>query len=243
MNILAIIPARGGSKGIKNKNIRRFDKLPLVAHTILMARKARCLERIIVSTDSPEISKIAKQYGAEVPFLRPANLARGGSQIADAVQHVVKEVKKLDGYSPDYIMLLQPTSPLRQTKDIDNAVRLMRKTKADSLVSICRTENLLFLKDEKHGIKILNPDFLSTANRQELSRVYKLDGSMIYLTKTRTFMRYKSFLAGKLVGYEIERWRAIDLDEPQDFVVGEQIFKSRRNIERNLKNFSKIFKK
>lgn len=239
MEILAIIPARGGSKGIKRKNIKMFNGRPLIAYTIQQARAAKLITRVIVSTEDREIMNVAQQYGAEVPFLRPRSLAQDNSRATDAFEHLLKKLRKKEGYRPDYIIVLQVTSPLRTVADIDKAINLFLKHNADSLVSICQTENLLITREKKKKarIKIFNPEFLHSPNRQELSDVYKLDGSMIYIVKTGLFLKHKSCFVGKMIGYEIERWRAVDLDEPQDFIVGELLHKNFRTIERDIKIF------
>src|SRR3989344_5243385 len=122
--ILAIIPARGGSKGIKNKNIRLFCGKPLVANAILCARGSKYINRIIVSTNDKKIAAVAIKYGAEVPFLRPTYLAGDKSPITKTVFHLLGKLKQDEKYEPDYIVLVQPTSPIREAKDIDNALDL-----------------------------------------------------------------------------------------------------------------------
>lgn len=235
--ILALIPARGGSTGIPKKNIRLFVGKPLIVHTIEAARHAPSVSRIIVSTDSEEIARVAKDAGAEVPYLRPAELATSTSKVADAVVHMLQYLKSKEGYEPTHVLLLQPTSPLRTSDDIEKSVALFQKTGADSLVSVCRTENLLLTKNPSDELTIFNTELLGSPNRQELPAFYKLDGSMIYLVATDVFLKHRSFLAGKLVGYEIPRWRGADLDEPQDFVAGELIFEKRKEIEERIRNF------
>ena len=236
--ILSIIPARGGSKGITGKNIRAFAGKPLIGYSIESAKNAPSVNRIIVSTDDAEIARVSKEYGAEVPFLRPAELATSISKVVDAVVHLVEKLKVDEGYEPTHILLLQPTSPLRTEEDIEKAIALFFSSKADSLVSICRTENVLMTKDADNVIAIQNPELLHSPNRQELPAYYKFDGSMIYLIDTNVLMKERSFLAGKLVGYEIPRWRAADLDEPQDFVVGELIYNNREDISSRIRSFS-----
>jgi CMP-N-acetylneuraminic acid synthetase len=235
--ILAIIPARGGSVGVPKKNIRPFADKPLIVHTIEAAKGAPSPDRIIVSTDSEEIAAIARDFGAEVPFLRPKELATSESKIVDAIVHLLEHLKA-DGYEPTHVLLLQPTSPLRTSDDIEHAVKFFFESSADSLVSVCRTENLLLTMSVDRVLSVTNPGMLSNPNRQELPRYYKLDGSMIYLIKTEVLLKSRSFIAGKCVGFEIPRWRAIDLDEPQDFVVGEHIFKMQREIEKDIRDFS-----
>ncbi|MDO8522307.1 MAG: acylneuraminate cytidylyltransferase family protein [bacterium] len=235
--ILAIIPARGGSKGIPRKNVRMFGGKPLIAHTIDAAKEAPSVNRIIVSTDDAEIARVSKECGAEVPFLRPRELATSASKVVDAVIHLLEKLKADEAYEPTYILLLQPTSPLRTSEDVERAVKLFFDAEADSLVSVCRTENVLMTKDAEDVLTVQNPELLSSPNRQELPAFYKFDGSMIYLTKTEILLKEHSFIAGKLVGYEIPRWRGADMDELQDFVVGELIFKNKDEIERAIQDF------
>lgn len=239
MKILAIIPARGGSKGIKNKNIRMFGGQPLIAHTVLCAKKSKFINRIVVSTDSEAIARVSKKYGAEAPFLRPAELAGDKSKVADAVIHLLVKLKKDEGYRPDYIVLLQTTSPLRLPSDIDAALELCFKRRAPAVVSLCSTEQLLYAKDKNDRLKLVSSkEFLKSTNRQQLPATYKLDGSMVYAIKTKVFLDKKTFLPENTVGYIIPRWRAVDLDEVQDFVIGELVFQKRNQLARKIKNFN-----
>ena len=238
MNILAIIPARGGSKGIVRKNIRVFGGKPLLAHTIDAAGKSKYISRIVVSTDSKEIALVAKKYGAEVPFLRPTELSGDRANVADAVHHLLVTMEKESGYRSDYVVLLQPTSPLRTGADIDGALNLLFARKAAAVVSVCRTEQLLFIKDKKDVLKLMSDKaFLQSGNRQELPPTYKLDGSMVYGIKTSVFLKKRTFIPQGVVAFEIPRWRAVDIDEPQDFLAGELIFRNREKIEQLLKKF------
>lgn len=238
MKVLAIIPARGGSKGIRRKNIKKFAGRPLLVYTIDQAKASRHINRVVVSTEDKEIASVARRTGAEVPVMRPVELAQDHSKGADAVLHMLDYLKKTEGYVPDIIVALQVTSPLRLVEDIDGALELMRKRSADSVVSVCGTEQLLYTKDKKDELHLVsNEEFMRSTNRQELEATYKLDGSMVYAVKTKVFLATESFLAGKLVGYVIPRWRAVDIDEPQDFVVGELLFKNCKEISRKLKNF------
>jgi len=238
MKILALIPARGGSKGIPKKNIRPFNGKPLIAHSIECAKRSPRVDRIVVSTDSEEIAEIARAYGADVPFLRPSEMAGDTSKVMDAVIHAIETLKAAEGYEPTHVLLLQTTSPMRTPEDIDRAVEILTERNADGVVSVCRTENLLMTKNDNDVLTILNAEQLGTTNRQLLPTVYKLDGCMIYLIKTDVLLRERSFFAGKLVGYEIDRWRAVDLDEPQDFVVGEMIQRNAEEIAKRIEQFS-----
>lgn len=139
MKIVAIIPARGGSKRIPKKNIRNFCGKPLIAWTILGALKSKYLDRVIVSTDDKKIAEIAKKYGAEVPFLRPAELAIPTIGIEPTLKHAYQWLLKNEGYKADALVLLMPTAPLRQTRHIDEAIEIFKSKKVDSVVAVNET--------------------------------------------------------------------------------------------------------
>ncbi len=234
--LLAIIPARSGSKGIPGKNIRPFCGKPLIAYSIEAAKGAPSVSRIIVDTDSEEIAAVAKALGAEVPYLRPAELASDSAKLIDSTSHLLDRLKADEGYEPTHVLLLQPTSPMRTSEDIENAVALMKKRGAKNVISVCRTEYIYMTKDENDTLRLLDVAAASAA-RQEMPQYYKFDGSMIYLIEVKTLRESKSFAGGDPVGYVIERWRGVDLDEPEDFVVGELIYKNREAIAERLKHF------
>lgn len=236
MNILALIPARGGSKGIPKKNSRLFCGKPLVAYSIEAAKGAASVSRVIVDTDSQEIADISRRHGAEVPFLRPSELAGDAAKVVDSVMYLLAKLKADEGYEPTHVLLLQPTSPLRTAEDIENAVTLMKKRGANNVISVCRTESLLITKGDDDKLVMLNSE-LASANRQQAPKYYKFDGSMIYLIETGVLLRDRSFAGGEPYGYEIARWRAIDLDEPQDFVLGEFIYQNRDMLAARIRDF------
>lgn len=238
MKILALIPARGGSKGIPKKNVRPFNGKPLIAYSIECAKQSKYIDRVMVSTEDEEIAHISRECGADVPFLRPMEMAGDKSPVMDAVLHHLGTLKATEGYEPTHLLLLQTTSPLRRAEDIDRAVELFQTRDADSLVSVCFSENWLFTKDAEDRLTRIESSVPQGTNRQTNPKSYRLDGCMIYLIKTDVLRREKSFLAGKFVGYEIERWRAVDLDDPEDFVVGELVHANRDAIAERIKHFS-----
>lgn len=236
MEILAVIPARGGSKGIPNKNIRIFAGKPLIAHTISQAKLSRRVSRIIVSTESERIAEVARRYGAEVPFLRPKHLAKDRSLVVDAIVDLLEKLKTTEKYFPDLLVLLQPTSPLRKSSDIDKAVDLLLRRRTNAVLSVCRTEQLVFTKDSRDRLRLeSNPSFLKLTNRQALPPTYRFDGCTIYVIKPKTLLKEKTFFPKSTCAYVMPRWRAVDLDEPEDFVAGEIIYNQRQAIERALK--------
>lgn len=239
MEILAIIPARGGSKGIIGKNIRPFGGKPLLAHTIEQAKASSKISRVIVSTDSEKIAEVARQYGAEVPFLRPPSLAKDTSQVADAIMHLLEKLRADEGYVPSYVVMLQTTSPLRTVGDINEALKRLLDSNAEALVTLCATEQLLYTIDNRFRLHLVSDRiFLQSTNRQELPSTFMLNGAMVYAIKTDVFLRDKSFFKGDLIGYVVEdTWRSIDLDEPADFVVAELLYNNLTQIENKIKKF------
>lgn len=225
--ILAIIPARGGSKGIIGKNIKSFCGKPLIYYTIAAAKKSKIFDRVIVSTDSLEIKDVSEKFDAEVPFLRPKRLASDKSNIIDAVLHLLGYLKVKEKYEPDIIFLLQPTSPLRDYKDIVNSYNLFNKLRTEALVSVCKTHHEIWhIIDNK--LKLANPSSLKLINRQERPGTYKQDGSMIYIIKTDALLRYRDFIPKGTAAYVIPKWKAVDVDEMEDFELAEFLYKYKK---------------
>ena len=136
LNILAIIPARGGSKGLPGKNIKPFLGKPLLAYTIEEAKRSKYITKIVLSTDDTAIAQVGKKYGAEIPFLRPSELATDTSLAPDAYIYTIERLKNEQGYAPEIVVILQPTSPLRTVDDIDAAISLYLEKNADSVISV-----------------------------------------------------------------------------------------------------------
>jgi CMP-N,N'-diacetyllegionaminic acid synthase len=225
-NILALIPARGGSTGVPGKNIKPFCGKPLIAYTIEAALQSGVFNRIVVSTDSAEIATIAKEYGAEVPYLRPADLATSNANVADAVVHMLNHLREHDRYEPDHFYLLQATSPLRDADDIRKSLELFRACDAPGLISVCRTHHQTFnIIDGK--LKMIAREKIDHINRQELPQTYKQDGSMIYLMDTAYFRQHISFDAEGMTAYVVPKWKAVDIDDSEDWQLAEVLFKNR----------------
>jgi len=232
MNILAIIPARSGSKGIKGKNIKPFAGLPLFVHSISAAQGSSFINRIIVSTESESYARIAKRFGAEVPFLRPGRLARDSSLIMDTILHLLRELRKHEHYAPDVVVLLQPTSPLRTSADIDSCISLMKRKRLDGCVSLARTEQLLFTLKSGNLDLLFKKSWVRMTNRQSLPDTYLLNGCAVFCARTTNLLKRKSFYLGRIGGYVMPRWRSIDVDSPEDFLLAELVFKHRRLFSR-----------
>jgi CMP-N,N'-diacetyllegionaminic acid synthase len=228
--IIAIIPARSGSKGIAKKNTKMLLGKPLVTWTIEQAKKSEFIDTLFVSTDSDEIAKISEQSGVPVPFLRPPEFARDDSPTIDAINHALESFGK-EGKTFDIIVLLEPTSPLRKAGDIDAAIRIFLNEyeDADALVSLgeVRLENPFIMEYiENNRLKKV----ISTSNnfyqRQQMPKVYFPYG-VIYLSKVESLKRARTFYQENTIPYLIERWQNYEIDDLCDFVCVESILKKK----------------
>ncbi len=226
-NIICIITARSGSKGLKNKNIRKLKGLPLLAHTIIAANNSKLLNRVILSTDSNLYAKIGLKFKAEVPFIRPKKLATSTSHHPDVVNHAVKFVEKKENVKFDYVVMLQPTSPFRKSKHINEAINKFLKEKNDSLISIKKQDYppwwLFFLKKNKLN-QFLNFKNKNVFNleRQEFPNLYRPNGA-IYICK-RNLLNSGNLINPLSCGYYImDEKDSIDIDNLIDLKVAETI--------------------
>ena len=219
--VLCIIPARKGSKGLKNKNIKIFNKKPLIYWTIKEAIKSKYIDRFIVSTDCINIKKIAINCGAEVPFLRPKRLSGDKSDIYSAIFFTLKKIKE----KFDIIILLQPTSPLRTAKDINKSFEMMVKHNASSIVSITKLPypyEWILKKDKNKKIKLTSKKYISL--RQKTTTSYKSNGA-IFISTIEKFNVNKKFYTNATYGYEMPIERSVDIDSLLDFKIAEFLFK------------------
>lgn len=231
--ILGLIPARGGSKGLPGKNTKLLLGYPLVAWTVKQTLKSRYLDKIIVSTDDKKIAKAAKKYGAEIPFMRPKELATDKSDVIDTVFHALSHFER-SGITFDYLALFEATSPLRNNNDIDKAIKKLidRKNDADSLVSVGKIalEHPAYAKiisDDKYLQPYINSGKAKVTLRQKLPSSYFPYG-VIYLSKVSSIKKYKSVYAGKILPYVIERWQNYEINDIFDFLCIEAILKNRK---------------
>lgn len=212
--LLAVITARGGSKGLPRKNVLLVDGKPLIAWTISAALKAKCIDRIILSSDDAEIIDVAKSWGCEVPFRRPAELAGDTATSVDVVLHAISQ---MPGY--DYVMLLQPTSPLRTAQDIDSAFSLIEANESLSCASVCESEQSPYwmyrLTGDGRLVNLISLEGVAK-RRQDLPPVYVLNGA-IYVVKTDWFCQEKKFISEDCIAYVMPKDRSIDIDTGNDF--------------------------
>lgn len=229
--ILAVITARGGSKGLPGKNIKPLLGKPLIVWTIEKALESACIDRVVVSTDSDEIATVASEHGAEVPFKRPKRLSGDRVGSYDVVAHAIEYLAR-KGDVFDYVALLEPTSPLRKKADIDGAITKLidNEKKADSLVSfgqVTLEHPAVIKKVSSRGYMVpyvKNPE--KATGRQGYSAAYFPYG-VIYLTKISAFYKYQSFYQPRTIPYFVERWQCYEVDDIYDFMVIETILKNR----------------
>jgi len=224
MFVLGVIPARGGSKGLPGKNLKPLQGLPLIGWTIRSSRGAVALTRTIVSTEDASISSEAKRLGAEVPFSRPQALAQDISSIVDVLQHAVHWHEGAGGPKPDLVVLLQPTSPLRSPADIDETVRLLLDSGADSAETVAedRTHPLHRYTLEDGRLKPLFPEAERHSRRQDAPAVYKPTGS-VYAMRYKTLMEQGQVRGRDHRGLVRPFERSVDVDTLWDFRLAEAI--------------------
>jgi CMP-N-acetylneuraminic acid synthetase len=230
VRILGLVPARGGSQGIPRKNLRPLLGKPLLAWTAESALAARSLARVVLSTDDEEIAETGRRCGLEVPFVRPAELARNDTASLPVVLHALSALEEA-GDRFDAVCLLQPTSPLREPSDVDGAAELLERTGAESVLSFVDV-------GEKHPARmkfvaadgrVFTPSFgeaFEGQRRQELPKLYLREGS-IYLTKTRVLVEKRSFQGDDCRAWIVPEERAVNVDTPFDLFLAEQALRYR----------------
>ncbi|MBR4470670.1 MAG: acylneuraminate cytidylyltransferase family protein [Erysipelotrichaceae bacterium] len=226
MKNIAIIPARSGSKGLKDKNIRLLNGKPLLAYTIEAALKSKCFDTVMVSTDSKKYARIAKEYGAEVPFLRNENTSQDSTSPWDVMKEVLDMYKEL-GQEFDTFCLLQPTSPLRNAKDIRNAYMELEEKKANAVVSMCELECSMHLVNtlpKNLSMKGFISNEQYNKRRQDIKPYYRFNGA-IYISKVKTFYKHMNIYDDKCYAYIMDRNRSYDIDDKDDLKIVEALIK------------------
>jgi N-acylneuraminate cytidylyltransferase len=213
-SVLAIIPARGGSKGLPRKNILEAGGLPLIAWTINAGLRSKYVTRVVLSSDDDEIMAVARQYGCDVPFKRPAELAADQTPSIAVILHALELLPHYD-----YVVLLQPTSPLRTARDIDASFEQMKQCNAQACVSLSlvgETPYWMYTLNESCQLKALLEQAPGAYRRQDCPPVYSLNGA-VYIANTSWLKRNQTFLSPETVGYVMPENRSIDIDTMDDF--------------------------
>lgn len=228
--VVAVIPARGGSKGINRKNLIPFNGKPLIAHSILHALAAQLVDRVIVSTDDEEIRRVALEYGAEAPFLRPAELAEDHVLDLPVFEHALEFLQQTEGYRPDIVVHLRPTAPYRKSEWIDEAIRLLAENPdADSVRSVSEPDKhpyrmftiggdgyLDAIMKHEHPVPYL-------LRRQDLPAVYYYN-CVIDVTRPETIFNKKSMTGDRILPYVMNPDEVIDIDTLRDLKIAEALF-------------------
>lgn len=226
--ILGLIPARGGSKGILRKNLRELGGKPLLAWSIEAAHNSRYLDRVVLSSEDAEIIEAAKNFGCEAPFVRPAELATDN---APGIAPVLHALEMLQAENYDYIVLLQPTSPLRQAMDIDAAIELCLENNAPTCVSVTQEMHnpwwMFTLDDKKRLLPLLSKENMPL-RRQDAPETYSLNGA-VYVARCDYLLEHKSFLGPETIAYAMPPERAIDIDRELDLELAELLLNKNEN--------------
>ncbi len=228
MRVLGIVTARGGSKGIPGKNIAPLCGRPLLAYTAEAAQQSSRLTRVVLSTDDLQIADVGREWGLEVPFLRPPHLAADDTPTIPVLQDVVRRLEA-EGTAFDAVFTLQPTTPLRRAADIDGAIELLERTGADSVISFVdvgeRHPARMKLIDDAG--RVIDPPFAEAFEgqpRQALPKLYLREGS-VYLTRRDVLMQQNSLKGRDCRAWIVEPHRACNIDEPFDLFLAEQLLK------------------
>jgi CMP-N,N'-diacetyllegionaminic acid synthase len=228
--ILAIIPARGGSRGIHGKNLVSLCGQPLIQYTIDASKNSKTISRTILSSDSNEIIEYCKAWGIEVPFKRPRELARDDTLMIDVVKHILQFLKESENYTPDFILILQPTSPLRTAKHIDDAVELLEKTGCDSVVTVVEVPhqyNPMSVMKIVNGrlIPFLEGEGTTRLSRQTKPKVYARNGAAVYAVRYTTIMQYNNFFGKDSRPLIMKHEESVDIDTDFDLQLAESLLK------------------
>src|SRR5262245_39446780 len=230
--VLGVITARGGSKGLPGKNIRPLYGKPLIEWSISAAKAASCIDRVVVSTDDVAIAEVARRAGADVPFERPSELATDSASSVDVVVHAVDALAKTD-LAFDIVVLLEPTSPLREAFDIDEAVRHLIQTGAGAVVSVCRAVNahpaFMFSLDAKGRLRPYLKRYPTGLRRQDIDPAFFLDGTL-YASRIDVLKTKRSFYHEDTVAFEVPKWKSLEIDDATDFIMVEALMAKRGSM-------------
>ena len=219
--ILGLVPARGGSKGVPGKNLRRVRGKPLVAHAVECGLRCPSLHHVMVSTDSPEIAEAARAAGADVPFIRPAELARDSSAMLPVMQHALAAAEGHYGRTVEVLVLLDPTAPLRTVEDVEGALRMLRESGGDAVVSGSRSHRSpYFNMVERSGpyVRLVREPAVQVVRRQDAPETFDLN-TVVWAYTRRGLMDQGLRLPERTALYVVPEERALDLDTELDFEI------------------------
>ncbi len=227
--VLAIVPARGGSKGVPGKNVRPLAGRTLLDYVAVAARESARIDRIVLSTDSEEIADAGRKAGLDVPFMRPAELARDDTPMLPVLRHAIEQVER-GGWTPDYIVLLQPTSPLRRPRHIQNAISELVETRADSVVTVIEVPKHFspdyVMRIEDGHLRPFLPEGERITRRQDVRPAYSRDGT-VYAFRRDTIDRFGTIYGDQCRPLVIDARESLSIDTPEDWAAAERILAAR----------------
>lgn len=225
--VLGLINARGGSKGIPRKNVRSLNGKPLIAYAIESGLGARLIDRVVVSTDDQEIAEVAMSFGADIPFMRPSELASDNALQIDAVRHAIEQLARA-GETYDVVVILQPTCPLRNAVDVDGAISMMAESGADTVISVMEVTGqhplTMYTRESDGRLFSLLESNRAGVLRQEFRPIWWRNGA-IYAIRTSVVMTDRSLYGQRVVGYPMPAERSVNIDEPLDWIIAEAMLK------------------
>jgi CMP-N-acetylneuraminic acid synthetase len=228
--VLAIVPARGGSKRLPGKNLMDLGGKPLIAWSIEAGLNSKYIDRVIVSSESEEICKVAKMYGADVPFVRPAELATDESKSIEFVVHALEKLEE----RYDYVIVLQPTSPLRESQDIDRGIELCIQKDATSVIGVCEAEHSPLWSntlDESLSMEHFLDNKYNNARSQDLPVFYRINGAF-YMSKVNSILKNKTFFVQKnIYAHIMLQVNSVDIDTKLDFIIAQAVLEAKKNRE------------
>jgi CMP-N-acetylneuraminic acid synthetase len=231
MKTVAFIFARSGSKGLPNKNVKLFAGKPLIAHSIEQALTVKRVERVIVSTDSEEIAQISLHYGAEIPYLRPVELAQDESPELLSWRHGLEFLQNTTGSLPQVMISLPPTAPLRWPQDIDNCLDEFHKNEADVVITVTNAQKNPYFNmvktNENGSFELVNQTKSKITRRQDAPKIYDIT-TLCYVARPKFVMTHDSIFDGKVNAVEVPNQRSIDIDSLLDFEIAEFLFYKHR---------------
>ena len=225
--VLAIVPARKGSKGLKDKNIKKFAGKPLIYWSIKSAKNSKYINNLIVSTDSKKIRNYCKSINVDVPFLRPKKISKDNSKSIEFIIHALNFLKK-KGKFFDYVVLLEPTSPLREVSDIEKGLEKLFKIGEGSVVSVCESEgghpSFSYVQSAESKLTPFTGVHPTNLRRQDIDPVYFLDGTF-YASFVKDLYKYKSFYHEETYSIVVPKWKSLEIDDIYDFAMVEAVMK------------------
>lgn len=235
--MIALIPARGGSKGLPGKNVKMLCGKPLIAYAIEAAMKVKKIDNVIVTTDSEEIAQVAKEYGAEVPFIRPKELARDSSSAIDVYLHAISFLQKETNRKIEKFMVLLPTTPLRTCRNIEEALTKFQEEEAETLISVKEADipiSWYYRMNQNNRIENAGFDKLNAVSNRQVNKKYYIPNGAIYILDVQLLHEKRTYFSSNTVAYIMSAEESIDIDNELDFEIARMLLEKRELLGKGL---------